>query len=257
LFIFFRDRVSLYNPGCPGTHSVDQAGLELRNPPVSASQVLGLKVCTTTAQLHSRFYSPPGLPSNWSTSYTSSLCPFLHVDILPLPPTSHPTRPLNFLRPPVSWGLGVSSLTEPRPGNPLLYVCWGPHTSWYMLPGWWFSVWEMLGVQVNWDCWSFYRIALLLSFFQPFSNSITRVVSFCPLVGGKYWIFQLIIGSFIGQSWQVPFWERSIASVTVSDLGPPLELGPTLGLSSDLLFLRLLSTNGEDEGKLLKKCNND
>jgi hypothetical protein len=23
LFVFFRDRVSLYSPGCPGTHSVD------------------------------------------------------------------------------------------------------------------------------------------------------------------------------------------------------------------------------------------
>jgi hypothetical protein len=33
---------------CPGTHSVDQAGLELRNPPASASQVLGLKACATT-----------------------------------------------------------------------------------------------------------------------------------------------------------------------------------------------------------------
>jgi hypothetical protein len=31
-----------------GTHFVDQAALELRNPPVSASQVLGLKVCATT-----------------------------------------------------------------------------------------------------------------------------------------------------------------------------------------------------------------
>jgi hypothetical protein len=30
---------------------VDQAGLELRNPPASASQVLGLKVCATTAQV--------------------------------------------------------------------------------------------------------------------------------------------------------------------------------------------------------------
>jgi hypothetical protein len=49
LFVF-RDRVSLYSPGCPGTHSVDQASLELRNPPVSASQVLGLKAWTTTAQ---------------------------------------------------------------------------------------------------------------------------------------------------------------------------------------------------------------
>jgi hypothetical protein len=29
----FRDTVSLCSPGCPGTHFVDQAGLELRNPP--------------------------------------------------------------------------------------------------------------------------------------------------------------------------------------------------------------------------------
>jgi hypothetical protein len=29
-------RVSLCSPGCPGTHSVDEAGLELRNPPASA-----------------------------------------------------------------------------------------------------------------------------------------------------------------------------------------------------------------------------
>ena len=35
LFFVFRDRVSLNSPGCPGTHFVDQAGLELRNPPVS------------------------------------------------------------------------------------------------------------------------------------------------------------------------------------------------------------------------------
>ena len=49
LFVF-RDRVSLCNSGCPGTHFVDQAGLELRDPPISASQA-GLKVCTTTAWL--------------------------------------------------------------------------------------------------------------------------------------------------------------------------------------------------------------
>jgi hypothetical protein len=49
-FFFFRDRVSLCSPGCPGTHSVDQAGLELRNSPNSASQVLGLKACATTPQ---------------------------------------------------------------------------------------------------------------------------------------------------------------------------------------------------------------
>jgi hypothetical protein len=46
--VAFRDRVSLCSPGCPGTHSVDLAGVELRNLPASASQVLGLKVCATT-----------------------------------------------------------------------------------------------------------------------------------------------------------------------------------------------------------------
>jgi hypothetical protein len=50
LFVF-QDRLSLCSPGCPGTHFVDQAGLELRNPPASASQVLGLKARTTTAWL--------------------------------------------------------------------------------------------------------------------------------------------------------------------------------------------------------------
>jgi hypothetical protein len=49
LFVSFPVRVSLCSPGCPGTHSVDQAGLELRNLPASASQVLGLKACATTA----------------------------------------------------------------------------------------------------------------------------------------------------------------------------------------------------------------
>jgi hypothetical protein len=45
--VVFRDRVSLCSPGCSGTHSVDQAGLELKNPPASASWVLGLKACAT------------------------------------------------------------------------------------------------------------------------------------------------------------------------------------------------------------------
>ena len=40
------------SPGCPGTHSVGQAGLKLRNPPAFASQVLGLKACVTTAWQH-------------------------------------------------------------------------------------------------------------------------------------------------------------------------------------------------------------
>jgi hypothetical protein len=51
-FVLFRDRVSLCSPGCPGTHFVDQDGLELRNLPASASQVLGLKACATNALLN-------------------------------------------------------------------------------------------------------------------------------------------------------------------------------------------------------------
>jgi hypothetical protein len=51
-----RDRVSLCSPGCPRTHFVDQAGLELRNLPASASQVLGLKACATMPGLFKNFY---------------------------------------------------------------------------------------------------------------------------------------------------------------------------------------------------------
>jgi hypothetical protein len=47
-FLVFQDRVSLCSPGCPGTHSIAQAGLELRNLPASTSRVLGLKACATT-----------------------------------------------------------------------------------------------------------------------------------------------------------------------------------------------------------------
>jgi hypothetical protein len=60
--LLFQDRVSLCSPGCPGTHSVDQAGLELRNPPAPASRELGLKACaTTTQQMSSSFVEEPHL----------------------------------------------------------------------------------------------------------------------------------------------------------------------------------------------------
>jgi hypothetical protein len=48
-FFFSRQGFSVY----PGTHSVVQVGLELRNSPASASQVLGLKACATTARRNS------------------------------------------------------------------------------------------------------------------------------------------------------------------------------------------------------------
>jgi hypothetical protein len=47
LFLFFfLDRISLCKSGCP----IDHAGLKLRDLPASTSQVLGLKVCASTAR---------------------------------------------------------------------------------------------------------------------------------------------------------------------------------------------------------------
>ena len=130
-----------------------------------------------------------------------------------------------------------------RKQSPLLYVCWGPHISWCMLPVWWSSVWEISGVQTNWDCWYSYRITLLLSFFQPSlipqQGSAASVHWLCANICLRF--FQLFVWSFLGQSWQVLFCECSTASVLMSDLGASLELDPTLGLSLYLLFLRNLS----------------
>jgi hypothetical protein len=66
---FFPDRVSLSNPGCPGTHSVDQAGLE----PASA-RVLGLKAYTTTfletkSCYEARLATQPYLALNWQSFF--------------------------------------------------------------------------------------------------------------------------------------------------------------------------------------------
>jgi hypothetical protein len=45
------DSISLWSPGCPGILTVDQADLELGDPPALASQVLGLKASFTTNRL--------------------------------------------------------------------------------------------------------------------------------------------------------------------------------------------------------------
>jgi hypothetical protein len=43
LFVCFSGQgFSLYSPGCPGTHFVDQAGPELRNPSASAPPSAGM-----------------------------------------------------------------------------------------------------------------------------------------------------------------------------------------------------------------------
>jgi hypothetical protein len=115
------------------------------------------------------FYSPdfiPLLTHPLTLSYSiPPTCPCLQEDA-PTLPHLHSSIPLHCLGPQVSLGLGASSLTESRPGSLLLYMCWGPHISRWMLLGWWLSVWEILGVQVSWDSWSSHRFTLLLSFLQ-------------------------------------------------------------------------------------------
>jgi hypothetical protein len=106
----------------------------------------------------------PHLPSTLWLLHIPHLFPTQSPNCYPHP---QPIWPLNTLGPPVSWGLVASSLNERRLRSPLLYLCWRPHISWCMLSVWWSSVWEISGVQVNWDCWSSCRIALLLTFFQP------------------------------------------------------------------------------------------
>lgn len=53
-----KDRVSLCNLDCPGTHSADQTDLEIGESPASASGVLELKAWAT----------PPGFKQKWMQS---------------------------------------------------------------------------------------------------------------------------------------------------------------------------------------------
>ena len=72
LLFVFQDRVSLCSTGYPGTHSVDQAGLQIRDSADSASWVLGLKSCTITAQLKIIFISDqPGMHKTLSQKTTN------------------------------------------------------------------------------------------------------------------------------------------------------------------------------------------
>ena len=80
---------------------------------------------------------------------------------LPLPRASHLTRVKHIFS---HWGQTRESSA--------IYV-WNPWISSCMLPGWSLNVSDISGVQVSWDCWSFYGVVLLFSFFQPYPNSTT------------------------------------------------------------------------------------
>ena len=149
--------------------------------------------------LHYIFYPPPSTLWLVHIPHLHSSPPCLNMDAT----TLHPTWLLRSLGLPISWGLRASSLNEHKPRSPLLYVCWGPHISCYILPVWWSSVWEILGVQINWHCWSSYRIAFLLSFFQPSLIQQQGSAASVHWLGANIciWLFQLFFGYFEGQSW--------------------------------------------------------
>jgi hypothetical protein len=129
-FFFFSpwDSVSLCSPGCPGTHSVDQACLELRNLPASSSQVLGLKACATTALLFTfqMLFSFPVYPQKLPIP---SSIPLLLWGCFPI----HPF-PLPCLCIPLNWGIEPSQdkglLLSLMPDKAILcFICSSSHGS--------------------------------------------------------------------------------------------------------------------------------
>ena len=90
--------------------------------------------------------------------------PLIHPPVFPHPiPPSHPLSMWMSLPPPylTSKHPGVSSLlrvtciisgwTQTWQSSTVCVL--GASYHWYMLPVWWSSVWEILGAQINWDCW--------------------------------------------------------------------------------------------------------
>ena len=100
--LVFRDKVSVYSPGSPGTPSVDQAGLKLRDLPASASLVLGSKIHATTAL-------PTNYESYCGTESTSHIPSAAHLPACPLllpSGSTHSTSAAKECRPAVLWDRG-------------------------------------------------------------------------------------------------------------------------------------------------------
>jgi hypothetical protein len=168
---------------------------------------------------------PPTVPHTISPSQ-----PSVSTRVSP-PLTTHVTRPLNYPGPPVFWRLHASSLTEPKTGSPLLYLCWGSPISWCMLPGERSResrLIETAGPPAGLPS------SLASSSFSYFNHMVS---SFCPLVRCKY--LHLTLSGACWVFWRAdmigPFCEHSIASVIVSGLGvcpwPGSHCGPVSGPS--------------------------
>jgi hypothetical protein len=113
-----------------------------------------------------------------------------------------------------------------------------------MLLGFWFSLWELWGVQVSWHCCSSYRVA------TPFSSSVLPLTLSYRLPTSTQWSAesicicssQLLVDPFRGQQYQAPVCKHNMASVIVSRLGVCVnEIDPKLGQSLGGLSFSLCS----------------
>lgn len=144
----------------------------------------------------------------------------------------------------VTWRLGTYSPSKARLGNPMLYVCQGTPASSGMLPCWWLSVWELLGIHISWYYWYSYGVTLPFSFFHPSSNSTIGASTSVQFLGISIcnWIIQLLFGPLGGQKMLgTPVCQHTIASVIMSVLwsGPWEEF--QVGSLLDHLSLHLFS----------------
>ena len=86
----------------------------------------------------------------------------------------------------VSTGLGLSSPNEARQGSPLLHMYQGPWTSPCILFSWWLSLWQLIGVWVNWYSWFSYGVSILYGYFNLCPNSFIGVPDISPMIDFKY-----------------------------------------------------------------------
>ena len=83
-------------------------------------------------------------------------------------------------------GFDFSSPIVARQSSPLPLMSSRPHTSLWMLFGWWLSLGELTGDQFSWHFWSFYGVSLPFSSFSSSPNSSICVPDHGPVVHCKY-----------------------------------------------------------------------
>jgi hypothetical protein len=139
-------------------------------------------------------------------------------------------------------------------------MCCGSHISWYVMPDWRPSIWEISGVQNSLECWSSYRVALLLSFFQLFPNATTGLQSFCSLVEYKYLhrtfsclldlsegsSARLLVSVIVSEFWASP-WAGSKFGPVHGPSFPQalLHFHPYISFRQEQLWVRVLTVRGQ------------